>query len=574
MLWIEAGFVVLFLLLGLTFPSLGNPYFEKLERCMATLARRRTLSLLLVGLLALGLRAAFLPMLPVPEPVVQDEFGYLFSADTFAHGRLTNPSHPMWVHFETFHVFFHPTYSSIYPVAEGLILAAGTVVGGKPFWGVWFSVGVMCAAICWMLQGWLPAPWALVGGLIAVLRFGVFGFWANSYWGGAPGAFGGALVLGALPRIRSRSRVSDAVLLGLGFAILANSRPYEGLILSLPICFALLSYLLGRDRPPLRESFSRLILPLAAVLVITAMCMGYYFWRVTGSPFRMPYQVEREAYAVAPYFLWQTPRPIPAYHHEVLGKMFVDAEFKRGYLGAFSPFTFIAKVFWGWTFYLGPVLSFPVFLLGITLPIGLRWKDISPPVRFLILTFIFSFAGLAVEVFFHPQYPAPMVSLFLVLVLFAARYLYQWQWRGKPTGRFLARSIPVVCSLMFVLRALATPLHLPVHQFYAAAWYQYPVPTFGREDVIKQLQKKTGRHLVLVRYDPDHNQFFEWVYNDADIDDSSIVWARDMDSTKNQELLDYFKDRQIWLLEADANPPRLTPYVSAQASLRSTSGPQ
>ena len=76
-------------------------------------------------------------------------------------------------------------------------------------------------------------------------------------------------------------------------------------------------------------SFHRIILPLTAVLAITAACMGYYFWRVTGSPFRMPYQVEREAYAVAPYFLWQSPRPIPKYHHEVLGKMFVDAEFKR-----------------------------------------------------------------------------------------------------------------------------------------------------------------------------------------------------------------------------------------------------
>ena len=213
-------------------------------------------------------------------------------------------------------------------------------------------------------------------------------------------------------------------------------------------------------------------------------------------------------------------------------------------------------------------------MLGITPPYGMRWNDISSPVRFLIFTFLFAFGGQAVEVFFHPQYPAPLLSLMLALVLLAMRSISQWHWRGKPTGRFLARSIPIICILMFVLRALAGPLHLPIHQFYTAAWYQYPVRTFGRGDVIKQLQEYPGRHLVVVQYKPDHNQFFEWVYNDADIDHSRIVWARDMGPTKNEELLDYFKDRQIWLLEADANPPRLTPYSSAQSSLRSASGSQ
>lgn len=227
MLWIETALVLLSLLLALTIPTFGSRWFEKIEYRFAQLSRRQILSVVLVGTLALALRATMLPLAPIPEPVVQDEFGYLLSADTFAHGRLTNPTHPMWEHFETFHVIFQPTYASIYPPAPGLLLAAGQLATGSPFWGVWLSIGLMCAAITWMLQAWISAEWALLGGFLAVLRFGVFGYWANGYWGGAVGAFGGALVLGALPRIKRDMRLRHAGL-ALGITVLANTRPYEG----------------------------------------------------------------------------------------------------------------------------------------------------------------------------------------------------------------------------------------------------------------------------------------------------------------------------------------------------------
>src|SRR6266536_1037889 len=286
MLRIEAALVLLSLLIAFVYPQLGSRWFENLELHLSQLSRRRALPVVLVGAIALALRAAMLPIEPIPEPIVHDEFGYLLAADTFAHGRLTNPTHPMWIHFESFSILQKPTYQCFAQPGQGMILAFGKVVFGHPFWGVWLSVGLMCAAITWMLQGWLPPPWALLGGVLAILRFGVFGYWANSYWGGAVAAIGGALVLGALPRIKQSQRIRDALLMGLGLVILANSRPYEGLVFSLPVAVLLFAWMLGKKGPRLAISISRVVLPLTLVLMLPAASLGYYFWRVTGSPFR------------------------------------------------------------------------------------------------------------------------------------------------------------------------------------------------------------------------------------------------------------------------------------------------
>jgi hypothetical protein len=99
-------------------------------------------------------------------------------------------------------------------------------------------------------------------------------------------AIGGALVLGALPRIKRSLRVGDALLMGLGATILANSRPYEGMIFILPVAVALAMWMVRRSRPPLRLVARRVLAPLGIVLSLTALAMGYYFWRVTGRPFR------------------------------------------------------------------------------------------------------------------------------------------------------------------------------------------------------------------------------------------------------------------------------------------------
>ena len=115
--------------------------------------------------------------------------------------------------FETFFVLQQPTYSSIYPIGNGLMLAIGWTVFGTPWAGVLLGTAAFCALCYWMLRGWTTPGWALLGGLLAVFEFGPLNQWTNNYWGGGFSAAAGCLVFGALPRLRL---ADSRWLLGLG----------------------------------------------------------------------------------------------------------------------------------------------------------------------------------------------------------------------------------------------------------------------------------------------------------------------------------------------------------------------
>ncbi|HXY03309.1 MAG TPA: hypothetical protein VEI49_06990, partial [Terriglobales bacterium] len=59
---------------------------------------------------------------------------------------------------------------------------------------------------------------------------------------------------------------------------------------------------------------------------------------------------------------------------------------------------------------------------------------------------------------------------------------------------------------------------------------------------------------------------------DADIDGANVVWARDMGDSGNEELLRYFKNRRVWLLQPDQSPPKLAACSELTRALVSGNG--
>ncbi len=500
-----------------------------------------------VGVLAFLGSAAVGLLAGIPEPAIHDEFSYLLAADTFAHGRLTNPTHPMWMHFESFHIIQRPTYMSKYPPAQGLILAAGQIITGYPIVGVWLSLGFMCAAIAWMLYAWLPPRWAFLGGILTVIHpvLGIGGYWAQSYWGGAVAATGGALVLGSIRRLMDRPNASDSVIIGVGLSILANSRPYEGLLLSLPAGFFLLRWIVGKDGPALSVSLARIVMPILLVLTFSAMGMCLYNLRVTGNAFLLPYQLHEKTYMITPLFIWQKPSFEPEYHHRIMREFHTTWEFSF-YQNQRSIAGFLqSKLYMLFLLVFGTMnfLAIPVIPLIVRPAPVMSWLRKNFWARRVAGIYLFFILGLTIETYggLQPHYLAPVVALNYVLALNAMRL---WSIRKKRLGELLLWLLPVIGIILVPVKMKRD---LP------SAW------NMQRGRILKQMAEGEAKHLMIVTYGPQHSFHHEWVYNEADIDTAKVIWARSMNRRQDCELINFFKDRLIWSLEVNNDDSTVEP---------------
>jgi len=522
-------------------PRLGDSVFGPIERFASRFAKRKDFALLAIALASILGRLALLPVYPVPAPWEHDEFSYLLAGDTFAHGRLTNPTHPMWLFFDTFHVLQHPTYASMYPPAQGAALALGMLLG-SPWIGVVLSVALMCAAMTWMLQAWFPPKWALLGGVLVILRLDLCSYWSDSYWGGSVAAMGAALVLGAVPRIVHGRRGRDSAIMGVGAALLANSRPFEGLLFCFPVAAVLIVWLASLRGRALTLSLPRAVGPFVCVMALTALFMGYYNWRVTGSAILFPHTLDGRQHEPVPTFAWQALRPPLHYSNPQFASFYNAQMWSHTAAFGWSPTRNARLVCTSlWEFFLGRTLWLPV----LTLP----WLFRDRRVRLPMVQFTIGAAGLMACNWFQGHYAAPMTAAFFLLLVQAMRHLRRWQITGRPVGILLTRLV--------VLLALARIVGLTFEQTRNPMVDNWNVE---RVRLVAQIDRVPGNHLVIVRYGPKHNPGEEWVYNAADIDHSRVVWAREIPGQDLKPLLDYYRDRNVWVVEPDIMPVKVGPY--------------
>ena len=617
----KLDWIVLAICLGLAWPmpGLAEPFLSLVEKKFSQFAQHKWASLVAIGSAVIVARLALLPWMPVPQPKIHDEFSYLLAGDTFAHGRLANPPHPLWHFFDTFHVIQHPTYASMYPPAQGAVLAIGQLLG-HPWIGVLLSAAAMCVAMTWMLQGWMPPEWALLGGALVFLRFGLFSYWMNSYWGGAVAATGGALVIGALPRIYAHRRPRDAVVFGLGSGILATSRPFEGFIFCIPLMAALLWWALRRETPERASCTKRVLSPIAAILVCIVGFVGYYNWRVTRSPAVFPHFIEQRMYFTTPVFLWQHEMPPRTYANPQFDDFyhnFMPSLYHTGWDSAVGQFWWKATEFW--QFFLGPALSIPF--------LALPWLAGDRHIRLLLIQFALSAIGLWVVVFYHAHYAAPLAATLYLLLMQGMRHMRGWRFRGRAIGVGLTRLV-VLFSLLIgpvyfvhtivsesnsvldwlhrhylvvlaitvfalvILRLGSLRIVLPTRRSWAISSCEFVLLVFVilqacmiernlnpddypvvddlnepfRKPVEQYLAAMPGQHLVLVRYSKDHNSGEEYVYNNADIDHAKTIWAREIPGMDLTPLLTYFRNRDVWVFEPDDDNESLSPYSRQNAA--------
>jgi len=465
----------------------------------------------------------------IAQPMVQDEFSYLLAADTFRHGRLSNPAHPLALAFETFHVLDSPSYASKYPPGQGFFLWLGLAVSDPPIVGVWLGTAAMAGAVVWMLFGFLPLRWAVIGGGLAAARFGVVGPWAHSYWGGGVAALSGALALGAGIRLLDRRHPRDAVVLAIGLFGLANSRPYEGLLLSIPIAIALA--LQTQGAPGLAHFVRRVALPTGIALALGLAWMGYYNARITGNPLQMPYALYEQETPVPLFAFQPLGERTASYGHKRITQQRIDFVMEtwdqpRAVSWLAADITG-SRLLPSWDFFLGWLWAAP--LLG--LPFAL--KRAAP--RLLLACVAIEMAGTLITTFMMTHYLAPMTAAVVGLVTLGLWQIDGLRLARQPVGRWAV-------VVWLCLAALQLASRVDEHVQIPSMWNRL------RAGLEQALVETPHSHLILVEYADDYPIVAEWVYNKAAIDESPVVWARSRGARQDRIVADYFPERQIWRL--------------------------
>jgi hypothetical protein len=535
-------FYLAFLALGI-FATVFPRFLHRQGRFLEAWGGRLTAlrAAFLIVALTIGVNALLVRLVRQPVPRVHDEFSYLLAADTFAHGRLTNPPHPLWPFLESFHVLQQPTRMSKYPPAQGLVLALGQKLG-SPLYGAWLTGAAFALAVFYLISAWLPAGWALAGALLAIVHPLAID-WSNGFWGGGVQAAGGALLAGVLSRAFREPRWSHGCLGGVAVAALAMSRPFEGALFTVGIgmVFAVALFRQGKRHG---VAVLRVLLPgFVGALAAGAVFLGLYNKAVTGNAMTMPYVVYEKAYGSCPVFVAQPAKPEPEARHAIFEAMgrsdratFDSQQDRAGWLKAVVSQKLL------------PVFS--QFTAGGLLLLPILWaffaKENATAIRIgALLLGVLCLAETGV-VWMFSHYVASVFGITIALTMVGLREM-----RLKLGER------GVCFTRLFVLLTAALALF-----FYASRMQKRSVNDrwdLDRATLAARLAKLPEKSLVLVTFEPGHNPNQNWVQNDADVDASKVVWAHSM--ADNSALLNYYPDRRVWRLRVSHSHQELTPPI-------------
>jgi hypothetical protein len=423
----------------------------------------------------------------------------------------------------------------------------------------------LAAALFWALEGWFAPAWALFGTLLA-LPLCSFSYWMNSYMGGSVAAIGGALVAGAYPRLTGRlagrKRDNAAWALGAGFVLLFFTRPYEGLLIAVPTVALVL---LARVSV---GAWARI----ACVGLAGAAAMGYYDQRVTGNPFQLPYFEYQAQYQATPQFNVQSlaaPKQFRYEYMRLIDEVWERTQWENARRPRFlvdRPLQWVAAaaMFAGGTGSFLPLIALrasvvdqgAVLNLSNLVRIFFTGAMVLAPVaifawplardrrtRFAVVLVAASIAGSFFSSAFYQHYAAPAVAPILILITGASRRL-----RQTSLGT-LAALIPLAAIGMSVLDGAPALLREPALLRVA-----------GRARIEESVKDHPGRHLIIVRYSGGLRPIEEWVYNGADLDRASVLWAHDLGPAENRRLISYFHDREVWLFQPNIDPDWIEPY--------------
>ena len=535
--WAEVGLLLLTLVMAAAAARPVNGVVGRLEAGARAIADRPAMAILAVFLFTVLARVALLPVLELPQSAGADSSSLMLQAETLLKGRLANPPHALSQFFESAYVHQAPTYGSMYFPGRGLALALGLLLFHSPGAGVVLCMGLAAAAMVWMLRAWVGPTAALVGGLLFACRIALFSVWANTLVGAEGTVIGGALVLGAYGRLRRRVTWGQATLLGAGLLLTVITRPYESALMCLPLGLATAWRLLGWLRQGQTAPVVRLATPVAVLLAATLVILLGYDLANTGSALKAPYSLNRTEYAGTPAFVFgkaTTPTrampPALANYYKVEGEGYFKAKTPAGFARST-----IAKARNAWAFFIGPLLTIP-FLLGLAFL--RRNLDLAAGLGVLML-------GFAPVQFSWSHYLAPAAGLFMVIITAGLVRMRAYGERGLALSRMLPTAVALSTAIPVSHLLTGMPALQPTAFFSCCSLNN----AFDRRPLERRLLAEPGRHLVFVGSAVAGIGWNQWVFNDADIDDSRIVWAHDLGRDEDRKLMAYYPRRTVWLAD-------------------------